>query len=77
MMMTPVELYHYAKDISQRNNLAKKFPQEGKDEAKKIITSEDLEKELVKNARGAVSNWSLPHSQTFKIIPDTLGYFCA
>ena len=32
----PVELYHYAKDISQRNNLAKKFP-------KKV---EELKKEL-------------------------------
>jgi len=35
-----VELYHYAKDISQRNNLAKKFP-------KKVA---ELQKEL-KNAR--------------------------
>ena len=32
----PVELYHYAKDLSQRNNLAKKFP-------KKV---EDLKREL-------------------------------
>ena len=35
-----VELYHYAKDVSQRNNLAKKFP-------KKVA---ELQKEL-KNAR--------------------------
>jgi predicted helicase len=35
-----VELYHYAKDISQSNNLAKKFP-------KKVA---ELQKEL-KNAR--------------------------
>jgi len=35
-----VELYHYAKDISQRNNLAKKFP-------KKVT---ELQKKL-KNAR--------------------------
>jgi arylsulfatase A len=35
-----VELYHYAKDISQRNNLAKKFP-------KKVA---ELQKEL-KNSR--------------------------
>ena len=36
----PFELYHYAKDISQRNNLAKKFPE-------KVA---ELQKEL-KNAR--------------------------
>jgi len=32
----PVELYHYAKDISQRNNLAKKFPKKV-EELKKVL----------------------------------------